>query len=66
MVQAVSRERDHGGRSLFPGFFVAGALIGGVHVGVSPVTSGFSCHYPSTSSAESFIHVQPTPYKLSN
>jgi len=60
MFQAVSRERDQGGPSL-----VAGALMGGVHVGVSPVTSGFPCHL-STSSTESFIHIQPTPYKLSN
>ena len=65
MVQAVSRERDHGGLSLVPACFVAGPLMGGVHIGVYPVTTGFPCHHPSTSSTESFVHVKPTPYKLS-
>ena len=50
MVQPVSRECDHGGPSLVPGFFVAGGLMSGVHVGVFPVTSGFPCHCPCTSS----------------
>jgi hypothetical protein len=39
MVQAGSRERDHGGPGLVPGFFVAGGLMGGVHVG------GFSRYF---------------------
>jgi len=39
IVQAASREPDHGGRSLVQGFFVMGC----VHIGVSPVTSGLPC-----------------------
>jgi len=49
VVQAVSCEPDHGGPSLLPGFFFAGDLMGGVHVGVSSVTSGFPCHRSTSS-----------------
>jgi hypothetical protein len=36
-------------RVYFQVFFFAGDLMGGVHVGVSSVTSGFPCHHSTSS-----------------